>query len=297
MNDSTGAAFEIPGAEGELIRGNVHLPRRGEPDHGAGDRGGRLPVLLILHGFKGYKDYGFFPYLTQRLAEGGLATVRFNFSHGGIDDDPSTFGRPDLFERDSWSRQVADVRAVIGAAEAGRLPHADRMDLSRLALLGHSRGGVTALLTAGSDSRVKAVVTLAAPSSADNLTAEQRRTIRERGHVVSPSSRTGQALRIGRAWLNDLEQNAAALDLRAAVGRMSAALLIVNGTADGSVPAACAEEIAAAYSHRAETLLLDGAGHTFDCANPFAGPSRALEQLIGRVSAFLGEHLSAGGAG
>jgi dipeptidyl aminopeptidase/acylaminoacyl peptidase len=282
MSDTpdTGAAFEIPGADGEIVRGNVHLP--------ADDPGGRLPLVLLLHGFKGYKDYGFFPHLTQRLADGGLVAARFNFSHNGIDDDPSTFGRPDLFERDAWSKQLADVQAVIAAAEAGDLPHADRMDLERLAILGHSRGGVTALLTAGSDPRVKATVSLSAPSSTASLLDHDKQAICERGYIVSPSSRTGQDLRIGRAWLDDLEQNAEKLDLLAAVGRIDGPLLIVHGTADASVPADCAHAIAGACGGEPEVLLIDGAGHTFDCVNPFDGPSPALDKLIAAVTGFLG---------
>ena len=277
-----GAAFEIPGAEGETVRGNVHLPL--DDAHGPD---GPLPLVLALHGFKGYKDYGFFPYLTQRLADIGVVAVRFNFSHSGIDDDPSTFGRPDLFERDAWSKQLADVQAVVAAAEAGDLPHAERMDLARLGVVGHSRGGVTALLTAGSDRRVRATVSLSAPSCTDTLSEDDKQAIREGGYIVSPSSRTRQDLRIGRAWLDDLEQNADKLDLLAAVGRIDGPLLIAHGTGDTTVPDECANAIAAAYSGEAEMLLIDGAGHTFDCANPFAGPSPALEELLPAVSDFL----------
>ena len=282
MSDAqdTATAFEIPGAEGEIVRGNVHLP--------AADPGGRLPLVLVLHGFKGYKDYGFFPHLTQRLADIGTVAVRFNFSHSGIDDDPSTFGRPDLFERDAWSKQLADVQAVIAAAEAGGLPHADRMDLARLAVAGHSRGGVTALLTAGSDRRVRATVSLSAPSATDTLSEDDKQAIRERGFIVSPSSRTGQDLRISRAWLDDLEQNVVKLDLLAAVARIDGPLLIAHGTGDASVPVECAHAIARACGGEAEILLVEDAGHTFDCANPFEGPSPALDELIAAVTGFLG---------
>ena len=138
-SEEPAAPFEIAGAEGEVIRGNVHLPSH--------DPGGKLPVLLVLHGFKGYKDYGFFPYLTQSLADVGLVAIRLNFSHNGIDNDFSTFGRPDLFERDSWGKQLFDVQAVIAALPT--LPHADRMDSQKLAVLGHSRGGGVVLLTGG----------------------------------------------------------------------------------------------------------------------------------------------------
>jgi len=281
--DVLGAAFEIPGAGGEVIRGNVHLP--------AADPGARLPVLLVLHGFKGYKDYGFFPHLTQRLADAGLAAVRFNFSHSGIDDDPSTFGRPDLFERDTWSNQLTDVQAVVAAAETAALPHAARMDLSRLAVLGHSRGGVTALLTAGAGRRIKAVVSLSAPAGTDNLTKHQKQIIRDVGYIVSPSSRTGQDLRIGRALLEDLDRNAEELDMLAAVGRIEAPLMIVHGAADASVPVDCARVIARAYGGEPEMLSIEGASHTFDCVNPFESPSPALDELIAAVSAFLNERL------
>ena len=282
MNE-LGTPFTLTGAEDERIRGNMHFP--------ADDPGGALPLVLILHGFKGYKDYGFFPHLTQRLADARFVAVRFNFSHSGIDDDPSTFGRPDLFERDSWSNQLADVRAVIAAA--GTLPHADRMDLSRLAVLGHSRGGVVAPPTGGWDQRIKVVVSLSSPSSAD-MPETQKRIIRRQGYIISPSSRTGQELKVGRAWLEDLEQNAAKLDLTAAVARIGVPLMIVHGFADESVPVACAEAIAADYAGEAEMLILDGAGHTFNCVNPFAGSSPALEELITAVSDFLSTHLPAG---
>ena len=276
----TGTPFEIAGAEGETIRGNVHLP--------ADDSSGKLPVVLVMHGFKGYKDYGFFPYLTQSLADAGLVAIRFNFSHSGIDDDYSTFGRPDLFERDSWGRQLFDVQVIIGAM--GALPHADRMDVARLAILGHSRGGVVALLTGGRDKRVGAVVSLSAPSSAD-MPEDQMRIIREEGFLASPSSRTGQELRIGRAWVVDLDAHAKKRDVIRAVGHMTAALMIVHGTEDDSVPVFCADVIAGAYHGEAQKLILDGAGHTFNCTNPMSQPSPAMEQLIDAVSAFLCERL------
>lgn len=263
-----------------MIRGNVHLP--------ADDPGGKLPVALVMHGFKGYKDYGFFPYLTQGLADAGLAAIRFNFSHCGIDDDCSTFGRPDLFERDSWGKQLFDVQVVIGALEA--LPHAERMDVGKVAILGHSRGGVVALLTGGTDARVGAVVSLSAPSSAE-MPEDQKRTIREQGFLVSVSSRTGQELHIGRAWVADLDAHAEKRDVMRVVSRMKAALMVVHGTEDDSVPVACAHAIAAAYRGKAETLILDGAGHTFNCTNPMSEPSPAIEQLVAAVSAFLCKRL------
>jgi len=51
-------AWSIEGADGQPILGDTHLPE-------APPRG----VLVICHGFKGYKDYGFFPPSGRRGGE------------------------------------------------------------------------------------------------------------------------------------------------------------------------------------------------------------------------------------
>jgi dienelactone hydrolase len=271
--------WSLTGAADQPILGDAHLPDADGPPRG---------VLVICHGFKGYKDYGFFPHLAAAAASRGLVAHRFNFSHSGMTNHVETFERPELFERDSWSRQLADVQCVLDAIET--LPSAERIDRERIGLVGHSRGGLVALLTAGHDTRIGATVALASPSSADNLSDDQKREIREQGYVISPSSRTGQDLRVGRAWLEDIEANAAPggrLDLLGAVGRIATPLLIAHGSADASVPVDCAREIAEAYSGTPDLFILNGVNHTFNCANPFTGPSPALTQLIAVTVPFL----------
>ena len=62
--------WTLPGVDDQPIYGNTHCPD-GTPPVG---------VLVISHGFKGYKDYGFFPYLARAAAKRGLVAHRFNFS-------------------------------------------------------------------------------------------------------------------------------------------------------------------------------------------------------------------------
>lgn len=284
MTMADGTPFQLAGAAGEVIRGNLHVPVE--------NPGGRLPLVLVLHGFKGYKDYGFFPYLTQQLANTGLIAARLNFSHCGIDEDPATFGRPDLFEKDTWSKQLEDVQAMLKVAAAGQLPHADRIDTDQIGLVGHSRGGTTALLAAGHAPQIAAVVAMAAPAMTDYLSEAEREQFRAQGYLPSPSARTGQQLRIGRQWLDDLQAHPDRLDLAAAVARIQCPLLILHGAEDATVPVASAKAIAAAYDGTAEELTVDGANHTFNCANPMTRPSPALDQAIAAITAFLGRSFS-----
>ena len=49
-----------------------------------------LCAIRQPHGFKGFKDWGFFPHLADRLARAGLVAVSFNFSGSGVGPDGET---------------------------------------------------------------------------------------------------------------------------------------------------------------------------------------------------------------
>ena len=253
--------FTLEGADGEPLRGASHVPAA--PPRAA---------LLIAHGFKGYKEYGFIPRLAEAAADHGLLAHRFDFSHNGIATDPATFERPDLFEADTFGKQIADLDRVARAQSEGRLPgnSAERPQV----WFGHSRGGVTALLTAArralgelAGPEPAGVVTAAAPAHACNLDDEQRRELRENGSLATPSSRTGQMLRIGRAWLEEIEADPDRFDPVRAAGQITRPLIAIHGDGDDTVPPEAADRLAAAASAGRSHHIPD-AGHTFNARNP-----------------------------
>ncbi len=270
------AEWSIPGSNDEPILGDCHLPA-GLP------RG----VVLVAHGFKGYKDYGMFPRIAQTLAGAGFIAHRFNFSHSGMTDAIETFERPDLFERDTWNKQVHDYGAVIGAVSRGEL---DGQGLPYV-MFGHSRGGVTALLTAGRRAGDAAlpqpagVATAACPSSCSILSPEHAEALLTQGYLESPSARTGQKLRIGKAVLQEMRADPQGHDLAALVGRITCPILIVHGTRDPTVPAACADGIARAAGDRAQVQLVEGGDHVFNTPNPLPPDAEASPQLKQLLSA------------
>jgi len=270
--------WTIPGADGEPIIGSTHRPDC-EP------RG----TLIIAHGFKGYKDYGMFPLIADDGARCGFISHRFNFSHSGMTENIDTFEKPELFERDTWNKQVHDLRTVIehvSSADDG-LPHV---------LFGHSRGGVTVLLTAAryadDDSFLQpaGLITVAAPSGCNFLSEEDQRVILDRGYVESPSSRTGQTLRVGRAFLTEQLDDPENHDLLALVPRIRCPMLIVHGEDDPTVAVSSANAIAEAATAPVTELLVPGADHVMNTQNPTprdASPSDALRSLMLAMETFL----------
>jgi alpha-beta hydrolase superfamily lysophospholipase len=271
--------WTLPGADGQTIHGTTH--HAGPEAHG---------VLILSHGFKGYKDYGFVPRLAADAAAAGLVTHRFNFSHSGVTNSTELFDRPDLFKKDTWNKQVADLTAVLEATAKGPLAGAGLP----VVLYGHSRGGVTSALCASQlDGRqlrpLVGLVLAAAPASAVRLTDEQRAELRDRGKLASPSSRTGQTLWVGVRWLEEAEADPAGHDpLRAVAAVGDLPLLVMHGTGDDTVT----PDAAHAY-HRvrpdAQLHLIEGAGHTFNAPNPLpldADVPQATREMIDTAIGF-----------
>ena len=268
--------WTIEGAEGEPILGNTHLPD-GTP---AG-------VVLIAHGFKGYKDYGMFPRIAEAMAERGLIAQRFNFSHSGMTNDTASFERPDLFEKDSWNKQVYDLRAVI---EAHATCEVDGR-LLPFVLFGHSRGGVSVLLTAGRFAgedtvpQPAGVISASAPATCNSLNDEQAQSLLELGFLPSPSSRTGQELRIGRILLAEQLEQPVEHDLLKIAGRITCPVLVLHGEADPTVPATCARQIAEAVTGTPVVKIIPGADHVYNTPNPMPPDAEASAQLQAMLDA------------
>jgi uncharacterized protein len=280
--------FALPSPSGATLDGLVDLP---DPQHHPGPR----PAVVVCHGFKGFMEWGFFPHLGALLAERGFVAVRFNLSGSGMRPGGERVDEPEAFRANTHSREVDDLLAVLAATGTEIAP--GRVDLARIGLFGHSRGGGNALLAATREpwrDRVRALVTWAAVADFDRYAPEQKEAWRRDGELPVVNARTGQQLALGLGLLEDLEAHRAELDLAAAAARRRAPWLIVHGGRDESVPAAEGERLAgfaAQAAAPAELLQIPEADHTFGSRHPFAGPSPALIQALNATQVWFRRHL------
>jgi pimeloyl-ACP methyl ester carboxylesterase len=73
MPERTQQTILFPRDEGHPVRGDLYLP-----DELPANR-----IVVLCHGFKGYKSWGFFPYLGERLRQAGLIALSMDFSFNG----------------------------------------------------------------------------------------------------------------------------------------------------------------------------------------------------------------------
>lgn len=256
------------------------------------DGPGERPAVVICHGFKGFMEWGFFPYLATLLAERGFVVVRVNLSATGMLPGEDTVSDPAAFRANTHSRELADLLAVLEATGETLAP--GRVDRGRLGLLGHSRGGGNAVLAAVREpwrDRVRALVTWASVATFDRYSAEHKEGWRRDGELPVVNARTGQRLALGLDLLEDLEANPEELDILAAARHVRAPWLIVHGEDDESVPVAEADRLAEAAPGLHETLRIPGASHTFGARHPFAGPTPHLIQAMNATQRWFRRHL------
>ena len=273
--------FELAGADGGPLRGEVRAQGRGDS----------RPGVVVCHGFKGFKDWGFFPYIAQRLARAGLAVATFNFSGSGVGPDGESFSETERFSHATPTRDQHDLALVWDRFRDGEL--VDGMPSpSRMGLFGHSRGGAAAIVHAAQDRECRALVTWAAISSYHRWGGETVRKWRAEGKVDIVNARTGEILPLFTDYLDDLEARGDALDPVAAAPRVTASWLIVQGSVDEAVKVREAQQLlAAADAGRSRLLLVEGGSHTLGARHPWVGPTPQFDVAMDATVDWFVRHL------
>lgn len=277
MATPTLTRHRVPGTLGDVL-----------VDVRAGARASPRPAVVVVHGFKGFKDWGLWPPFAERLARAGFAAVTLNLSGSGV-DDTGEFVFPERFGHNTFSAELQDLRRVMDALAEGELGVAPP---STVGVLGHSRGGGIAVLHAAADPRVRALVTWAAISTVQRWPAAERAAWRAAGVNQVKNVRTGQVLPQYVDLLDDVEGHADALDIEAAAGRVAVPWLIVHGRDDEAVPLVEGERLArAAPPATTRFVQVMGAGHTFGSSHPWGGATPELERVMDETSAFFASEL------
>lgn len=249
-------AFRAPLDNGLFLNGEIKAK--------AGQ--GALPVVIAAHGFRGFKDWGFWPYVTDALAEQGFYTVIFDFSR--IDAAAAKQPEAVIAQARTLSREAEDLQTILALVREQRLPLAASADSGRIGLIGHSRGGAASIITAAEHDAVGAVAAWNPPSD-----------------LTPPAGASAEPFIAA-----DIEQNASRYDIPHKLAYLKRPALIVQGSADSERILLGHEALRlAAPGHT--FVQVEGGDHTFGVQHPFAGPTPALDKALHATARFLLRHL------
>jgi len=249
------------------------------------------PCLIFVHGFKGFKDWGFVPFLGEYFEKENFFLITFNFSHNGIGEDRLEFTELDKFANNTFSKEIEELNEIIAAYKNNYFGVTEN---EFIGLIGHSRGGGISLLVAETNNNIDACVTWSAISKFDRYSERQKQIWRKDGFFEVLNSRTNQVMRLNLVLLDDLENNLEnRLNIEKSLNNFNKPLLMIHGEKDLAVPVAEAETL---YSwsdvNKTELVIIPKTGHTFEVKHPFEGSNEKFDLVLSKTADFFKKHLN-----
>lgn len=245
------------------------------------------PNILYVHGFKGFKDWGFVPPSGEFFVEQGFRFIAFNFSHNGIGEDPVTFTELEKFKNNTFSLEIMEAMEIAEQIRAGTFFEIDKDAF--LGMIGHSRGGGVGVCATAWCVHIDALATWNAISSFNRYSEVILDEWRTKGYMEVINSRTGQVFQMGMPILQDLlcHRNNF-LNIQLAAKNLEVPLCIIQGDADEAVHPDNAQRVFSwAENNATEMHILPGAGHTFNAKHPFDGTTPELESAWNHTLKFF----------
>ena len=281
-NHLTVTSFTIQNGFGDDINGELRFVR-GVPNQ---------PVVVVCHSFMAFKDWGFFPYVAEKIATAGFAVLTFNFSLNGVSGDGKKITDFSRFEQNTFSRELHDLGVVVDAVRKNEF-NVREVDSVRLTVLGHSRGGGIGIVFASMNQQVKTLVTWSAISTFDRWTGHQKDKWKELGSLPLSRGSAVSPLRLGLGLLTELEQQPDRFDILKAAGSLQVPWLLLHGKADVTVNSREAEALyAASNKGHTELMLLDHVGHLYNAASTEEDHYQTLDHIIDVTVRWIQRQLS-----
>lgn len=208
--------------------------------------------------------------MANNFAKAGFVFIKFNLSHNGTSyDQPKEFVDLEAYGHDYYTTDLDDIEQVVDYLHSSDCPFREAMNLDKLYLVGHSRGGGLALLKAAEEPRLKAVATWASIGDARFFWKENRRQdLEQNGVTYYVNGRTRQQLPLYQGYYNNLLENATRLDIKRAIKAIRVPLLLVHGDTDEAVSIEVALQLKN-WQPAAALHIVEGGKHTFGGYEPY----------------------------
>ena len=245
-------------------------------------------VIIFIHGYKGYKDWGAWNLMMDAFNAAGFGFVKFNVSHnGGTVEEPIDFPDLEAFGMNRYSYELADLETII--SEVYRMMTQElELDLP-IHLLGHSRGGGVVILQGSRDERISSVVSLAGIADigsrfpVDDELDDWKRS----GVSYVENARTHQSMPHYFSFYEDFVKNENLLNIENAAIEIEIPFLQIHGDMDQAV--SISEGLAIAGWTQTELKIIKGAEHTFGASQPWSSdklPDEMVEVVQAAVDFF-----------
>ena len=267
--------FQIEGCKGKSIGIDLRYTLTDKP----------LIPLVFVHGFKAFKDWGSSNIVAQEFADNGFLYLKFNFSHNGVlKDNPVDFVDLDAFGDNNYYLEFLELGLVIDWLYSCDL----NINLEKLALIGHSRGGGIALLRTAQDARIHKLITWASVSDYETRFPKDIAEWKAAGVSYIYNGRTKQRMPLKFQFYTSYYKHQKTLNIPAQCLKITQKILVIHGTDDSVVTLTEAHKIHGLVKN-SKIQLIQNAGHTFGAVHPMVSKTlpKQLAQAVKYTIDFL----------
>jgi pimeloyl-ACP methyl ester carboxylesterase len=229
----------------------------------------KKPLVVFVHGFKGFKDWGHFNAVASYFAERDFVFAKFNFSHNGTTlEKPLDFDDLEAFGNNNYLFELNDLESVLNALLVDEQLK-NEINTEQVYLIGHSRGGAISIIKTAEDTRIKKLVTWAAVADIVNRNSQKTiETWKQSGVVHTYNGRTKQQMPLNVQFYETILANKDRLDIAKATKKINVPFLIIHGTNDEAVSLKDAYLLNEA-NEMSTLFVIEEANHTFGAKHPW----------------------------
>ena len=276
----------------------------------------KRPMVLMIHGFRAFKTWGFFPYFAEQITRAGYFCSIIDFSLNTLIDAEKCLFDMERFSKNTVSQEITEAELFVERFTSGDVLDADLMNYwnGEIYLIGHSLGGALAIMVAHNDNAdnknmenvkknhtekkhiiqknivknvVKKIVTICSISDFDIYTERQKKDWVAKGIKEFKDTSTGQLFQLDVKFLLDRLEYSGEMSLAACVSRLKIPYLILHTEGDVTVsPNAATILFDAASKEFAQKIMVSG-NHLLGVSHPFEGTNEILENVIRKSIDFM----------
>ncbi|MDN5201442.1 dienelactone hydrolase family protein [Fulvivirgaceae bacterium BMA10] len=251
----------------------------------------RKPIIIFIHGFKGFKDWGHWNLIANYFAEHGFVFIKMNLSHNGTTlENPLGFDDLDAFGKNNHTIEMDDIGSLIDHVFSNGLEIAEEaLNRNKVYLIGHSRGGGCAILKAVEDKRVSGLVTWASVDTLQpSLAPDEIELWKKEGVRFIYNGRTKQQMPLYFQLWEDIKKNQERFNIQNKITLLNKPMLILHGDKDETLPLSMAENLKQ-WKYDAQFKVIKNGNHTFGGQHPY--PYQKLQpitlELVEETISFL----------
>lgn len=278
-------------------------------------------LVIFLHGFKSFRNWGFIPYICSKFASAGLISLNLDFEFNGIlTENPVQFDI-EKFAMNNVSKELENINFLLSLLNElhsakslqqdffknfASIENSDDFEIlnkileqkwnGKVSLVGHSRGGGISILAARDNNIVDKIGLLAPIAHFDRYTPRLKAKWIDEGYLEFNDSMSKQTLKMNSDYVLDLEQNKDRFNLIKFAETLANPVFIIHGENDVSVPLSEVEDLVNSLKKNEinqftsrNFVIIKKANHLFNINHPFEKSNPYLDEVCDLLISFLKE--------